>query len=115
MRARGYANSYQAEGASLRFPGGDGSMIARRLTLPIASTLLALALLLALSCTSALARVTHLYLPTLSEKLSEPVPAKGPHGETIVMPGERNLEPSAATVEAGHLWVYEDTPLEKGE
>ncbi len=84
-------------------------MIARRLTHGVLVSLCALAGVL-LAGAPAQARVTHTYLPALSEALSESVPFVGPHSETIELPGARTDEASAVAIDAGHLWVYEDTP-----
>jgi hypothetical protein len=84
---------------------------ARRFTFTALASVCALAGLLAFLGASAQATVTHDYLPELSEKLSAEVPAKGPHGEEIALPGLRLLE-AAAVVDSGHLWVAEELPHE---
>jgi hypothetical protein len=84
-------------------------MTAHRLTLGVLVSLCALGGALGVGA-PAQARFTHAYLPALSEKLSENVPAVGPHGETIALPGVRTDETSAVAIDSGHLWVYEDTP-----
>jgi hypothetical protein len=82
----------------------------RRFTMAAAASVCMLAGLLTAASVPAQAQVTHDYLPGLSEKLSENIPSKGPHGKEIALPGTRTLEPSAVTVDSGHLWVYESTP-----
>lgn len=85
-------------------------MNARRLILGVCVWSCSLLGLLTVAGVPAQARITHEYLPALSEKLSEAVPATGPHGEAIALPGARPLEPSAAAVDSGRLWVFEATP-----
>jgi hypothetical protein len=83
-------------------------MIARRLTLTASSALCALAATIAFTGAPAQALVTHAYLPAISAKINEGIPAKGPHGETIARPGPLNLEFLSTTVDSGHLWTVED-------
>jgi hypothetical protein len=64
--------------------------------------------LLAIVVSSAGAFSTHAYIPSLSEKLSEGIPAEGPHGEAIPLPGQLNLEAASMTVDSGHLWIADN-------
>jgi hypothetical protein len=81
-------------------------MSARRCTSTALASLCALAGCLVLWTGSAHARVTHEYIPALSQSLSESIPAEGPHGEAIALPGPR-LEETATVADAGHLWIAE--------
>jgi hypothetical protein len=85
-------------------------MIARRLTLTTLASLCALAGLFALASMPAWAVVTHDYVPAISAKLDEGVPAQGPHGESIPLPGPLTLNDASMTVDSGHLWVAEFAP-----
>jgi hypothetical protein len=87
-------------------------MSARRLTSATFASLCALAGCLALWAGSAHARTTHEFLPALSEKLSEAIPAEGPHGEPIAQPGPR-AEQAATVVDAGHLWIAESGRIDE--
>jgi hypothetical protein len=81
-------------------------MGARRLRLTILVSLCASVALLSLAGGSAQAAVTHEYLPGLSAKLSEGVPAVGPHGESIPVPGLLNSVMSTV-FDSGELYVTE--------
>ncbi|MGH2878046.1 MAG: hypothetical protein ACRDK4_00330 [Solirubrobacteraceae bacterium] len=54
---------------------------------------------------TARAAVIHRYLPEVSEKLNEPIPAVGPHGETIATPGPLGNINNGLTVDSGLLYV----------
>jgi hypothetical protein len=87
-------------------------MSARRLTSTTLASLCSLVGCLALWTASAHARSTHEYLPALSAKLSESIPAEGPHGEQIAVPGPREEE-AGMTVDAGHLWIAESGRIDE--
>jgi hypothetical protein len=82
-------------------------MNARRLVTTLFVSICALVSLLALAVTSAQALVTHYYVPSVSETFNEGIPAEGPHGEAIAMPGPLNLTPLAMTVDSGIVWTVE--------
>jgi hypothetical protein len=63
--------------------------------------------LFALTDSPAVAAVKHEFLPGLSAKLDEPVPAVGPHGETVPAPGPLRTVQST-TLDAGELYVTEE-------
>jgi hypothetical protein len=86
-------------------------MIARRSILRTFASLCAIAGLSLSIAASAQALVTHQYLPVLSAKLSQPIPAAGPHGEAIPTPGAQHFYLSAVAIDAGRLWVAE--PLQE--
>jgi hypothetical protein len=52
--------------------------------------------------------VRHEFLPGVSAKLNEPVPAVGPHGETVALPGSFG-EMHSMTVDAGELYAEDDS------
>jgi hypothetical protein len=85
---------------------GKGTGRSARTSL-VATLLLAL-IGLALVSSSALASVTHKYLLEPSTQLRKDVPAEGPHGETISVPGLLNLSGSSMTIDSGDLWLAEE-------
>ncbi len=86
------------------------SMNARRLTLVTLASLSALLTLSALMGASAEAFVTHRYVSSISSKLDEGVPATGPHGESIALPGPLGFFQDSMIVDSGHLWIAEPDP-----
>jgi hypothetical protein len=85
---------------------------ARRLVLRMSVLVWAVVGLLAvLGGPSAVGAVRHEFLPGLSAKLSEGVPAVGPHGEATPAPGPLGFVASS-TLDAGELYVTE--PHEPG-
>ncbi len=51
--------------------------------------------------------VTHQYIPGTLPQLAEGVPAKGPHGETIPLPGPLSFDGASIALDSGHLWLAE--------
>ena len=85
-------------------------MNARRLLPTMLVSVCALVGLLALAATSAEALVSHRYIPDISAKFNEGVPAEGPHGEKVPLPGPLVLASSSMTIEDGLLWLAEPAP-----
>jgi hypothetical protein len=85
-------------------------MNARRLTLTTLASLCALATVFALAGASAEAFVTHRYVSSISSKLDEGVPATGPHGESIALPGPLGFFQASMIIDSGHLWIAEPDP-----
>jgi hypothetical protein len=87
-----------------------GLMAARRLMLGTLVMVCALGYVLGLSVVPGSAAVTHEYLPEVSARLNEGVPAVGPHGEAVPAPGPfgySNGFLDSMTVDSGQLYVAE--------
>src|SRR5258705_13873765 len=83
-------------------------MIARRLGLGTLGVLCALTGAVVFGVSGASAAVTHEFLPGVSAKLNEGVPAVGPHGETVPAAGRfgsDGLVRISMTVDSGELYV----------
>jgi hypothetical protein len=109
MRARGFAvgrSSRVGAWKRLIFPAGGGLPAGS----PIRSALACLCLvvgLLASMAGSAQAAVTHEFLSGPSAKLNQGIPAVGPHGEAIALPGPLRSV-GAMTVDGGDLYIAEN-------
>jgi hypothetical protein len=83
-------------------------MTARRLRLGLLVWLCGLLGVLVLGASGASAALTHEFLAGISTKLSEGIPAVGPHGEAVAVPGPpKALFDTAMTVDGGELYVAE--------
>jgi hypothetical protein len=85
-------------------------MSARRL---LSLGLVSIAGLSMLGAACAQAAVTHNYIPGVSAKLNEGVPAEGPHGEKVPLPGPLELYGAAMTIDSGHLWLQEGARIDE--
>ena len=83
-------------------------MNSRRLTRLTLAALCALVGMLACSCAAALGADRHNYLFQFDE-----VPAVGPHGETVPLPGPV-ISPNAMTVDSGEIYISDDIYHEAG-
>jgi hypothetical protein len=82
-------------------------MNARRLTSTTLASICAPVAFLLLAATPVEALVTHDYLPAVSAAINEGIPAEGPHGEKIAVPGKIEGYGISMTVDSGHLWTVE--------
>jgi hypothetical protein len=82
-------------------------MTVRKLTRAAVGCVCAVVALVALAAGSAQALITHHYIPGSLPQLAAGVPAEGPHGETVPLPGPLSLGGASMTIDSGHLWIAE--------